>query len=131
MKWVKKFKRKHYSWDEYCCRKSKDYLNGVNQADMEMHKVYNLVKIRKLKRAKKFLNSIESEFDEDTPIDHIAYAKYLRAKIADKENKSDQAEEYYQEIIDFGKQIKNETYLVPFAKHKLLILKIKQIEEDK
>lgn len=38
------YKRNHYSWDEYCYRKSKEFIKGIPHIEMELNKVYNLVK---------------------------------------------------------------------------------------
>jgi len=68
---VKNHKRKHYSWDEYAARKSKEYLNGIPELEMDLHKLYNWVRIRKFKKANKLLEKIEEEFDKLTSESNI------------------------------------------------------------
>lgn len=125
MAMVKEFKRKHYSWDEYCYRKSKEFMKDISRVEMELHKIYNLIKCRKLKRAEKFLQILEENYDVESDNDHKAYFLYLKAKIEFYKDNKEAAWEIYEEIIDLPKK---EKYLSAFSKYRLLLLKIKDME---
>jgi tetratricopeptide (TPR) repeat protein len=126
MSMVKQYKRKHYSWDEYWYRKSKEYMTEVSDVEMQLHKLYNCVKWRKLE----FPKDLQEQVDNSNSPDLSAYAIYLRAKIEFYKDNRAEAREYYNQIIDMAYDIKNEKYLIPFSKYRLLLLKIKDMEND-
>ena len=95
---------------------------------MELNKIYNLIKCRKLKKAKKFLKDAEKEHDTTADPNNLAYVKYLWAKIAFYNDDREEARRYYEEIEDMQKEIKLEKYLVPYSKYRLLLLRIKDME---
>jgi len=125
---VKTYKRKHYSWDEYWYRKSSEFIKNIPLLEMELNKIYNLIKCRKLKKAKKFLKDAEKEHDTTADPNNLAYVKYLWAKIAFYNDDREEARRYYEEIEDMQKEIKLEKYLVPYSKYRLLLLRIKDME---
>ena len=125
MKLVKDFKRNHYSWDEYCYRKSKEFLRETPETEMELQRIYNMIKWRDFDKAQEALEAYEDEEEIETDYDLYAYYTYLKAKVEFYKDNRDEAKELLEEVID---EPKKEKYLSAFARYRLLLIKIKEME---
>ena len=92
---------------------------------MELHKIYNLIKCRKLRRASKFLTILNENYDLDSNVDIRAYFLYLKAKIEFYNDNREEARELFEEVAYMAKK---EKYLCAFSKYRLVLLKIKEME---
>ena len=120
---VPKFKRKHYSWDEYASRKSKQFLkSGICANEQALLLVYNHTKSGQFIEAEEMLKTLDPS---NLAPDLQAYFFYLKGRAQFLQKEFSQAEAFFQMVLEI-KGIQKETYLQPFSLYRLVQLYIEQ-----